>query len=247
MIRTQKYTPEVYYEQSRDFQFIGRLYDVVLNSVKTNVDIIQNSLPFNTRSSRDLLKLMSYTLGFKPKHKYSHAQLLAICSVFSELLRNKGNVQSIYLLGETILKTEGIVGNIACLMQYDVKTNKNLPTLRIIIPEQLAEIALFYDLLEYIAPVGCKIEIIRGTLLDPIEASTPISIEDEVIVLRELDGNLIPRDFAVTVPSGYVNPIISGVYNGTLDSTTNTLNRHHIANNIVWRRGSTHRPNGGNK
>ena len=74
MIRTQKYTPEVYYEQSRDFQFIGRLYDVVLNSVKTNVDIIQNSLPFNTRSSRDLLKLMSYTLGFKPKHKYSHAR-----------------------------------------------------------------------------------------------------------------------------------------------------------------------------
>lgn len=245
MIRIQKYTPEVYFEQSRDFQFIGRLYDVVLNSVKTNVDIIQNSLPFNTHSSRDLLKLLAYTLGFKPKHKYSHAQLLAICSVFSELLRNKGNIQAIYLLGETILKTEGIVGNIACLMQYDLKTNKNLPTLRIIIPEQLAEIALFYDLLEYVAPVGCKIEIIRGTLLDPIVASTPITLEEEVTILRELDGNLVPRNFAVTTPSGYVNPLIGGIYNSTLDSITGQLNRHHIANNTVWRRGSTHKPNNG--
>ena len=40
MIKLQDYTPEVYYKQSRDFQFLGRLYDVILNAVKTNSDMI---------------------------------------------------------------------------------------------------------------------------------------------------------------------------------------------------------------
>ena len=39
MIKLQDYTPDIYYSESRDFQFIGRLFDLVLNYVKTNVDI----------------------------------------------------------------------------------------------------------------------------------------------------------------------------------------------------------------
>ena len=38
MIKLQNLTPEVYYKESRVFQFIGRLYDIVLNSVKTETD-----------------------------------------------------------------------------------------------------------------------------------------------------------------------------------------------------------------
>lgn len=30
MIKVQNLTPDIYYNRSRDFQFIGRLYDVVL-------------------------------------------------------------------------------------------------------------------------------------------------------------------------------------------------------------------------
>ena len=75
MIRLQKYTPDVYYEQSRDFQFLGRLYDITLNSVKTNADIIKFGLPFNSQSPRELLGLLARTLGFKPKRQYSHVQL----------------------------------------------------------------------------------------------------------------------------------------------------------------------------
>ena len=42
MIRLQDLVPNVYYEKSRDFQFIGRLFDIVLNSVKTNSDTLYN-------------------------------------------------------------------------------------------------------------------------------------------------------------------------------------------------------------
>ena len=42
MIKLRNLTPDVYYNESRDFQFIGRLFDVVLNSVKTEADLLYN-------------------------------------------------------------------------------------------------------------------------------------------------------------------------------------------------------------
>jgi hypothetical protein len=233
MIRLQKYTPEVYYERSRDFQFIGRLYDVVLNSVKTNADTIRYGLPFNPQSPQELLSLMTMTLGFKAKHQYSHSQLLAICSIFSEILKNKGNIRAIQLIGEAILKTEGILGNIACLMLYDPIKQKDLPTLRIIIPAKLAEIALFYDLLEYVVPAGCTVEIIRGELLDTIEAATEIDADDTVIVLREVDGNNVTHNYRLKTPINSINPI-----QNTPGNMAKALSRQNISSSFVWRRGN---------
>jgi hypothetical protein len=234
MIKLQKYTPEVYYDKSRDFQFIGRLYDVVLNSVKTNADTIRYGLPFSSQSPQELLNLLAMTLGFKPKHRYSHAQLLAICSVFSEILRNKGNIKAVQLISEVILKTEGIVGNVACLMQYDPLQQRELPVLRIIVPEKLAEIALFYDLLEYVVPSGCTVEVIRGELLDPIVTTVDIDFSDDVVILREIDANLVTRNYKLKTPINSISPI----QNVTADKTVKDLSRYNISNAFVWRKGN---------
>jgi hypothetical protein len=240
MIRLQKYTPEVYYNRSRDFQFIGRLYDVTLNSVKTNADIIKYGLPFNQQSPQELLTLMTMTLGFKPKHYYSREQLLAICSVFSEILRNKGNIKAVQLIGEVILKAEGIVGNVACLMQYDPALNRDLPVLRIIVPEKLAEAALFYDLLEYVVPVGVTVEIVRGELLDPIVTSIEIGVNtDEVKVIRDIDGNLVTKNYRLKTPLNSTNPIQSTL--NARGEEVKTTSKNHIANSFVWRRGNNRR------
>ena len=56
MIRMQDYTPEVYYRKSRDFQFIGRLYDLVFNYMKTNADLVYN-VPFSDCSDDQLIEL----------------------------------------------------------------------------------------------------------------------------------------------------------------------------------------------
>lgn len=236
MIRLQKYTPNIYYERSRDFQFIGRLYDVILNSVKTNADIIKYGLPFSESSSQELLKIMSMTLGFKPKHKYSRQQLLAVCEVFTEILKNKGNIKAIQLMGEAILKAEGILGEIACFMQYDGTNHKDLPVLRIIVPEKLAEIALFYDLLDYIIPAGCIVEIIRGEFLAPIEADADIVTSSEFIILDEIDGNLVTKQYRYKIPVHSMNPIQSNI--DKFGQPINELSKNHIANSFVWRKGN---------
>ena len=70
MIKLQNLTPVVYYDQSRDFQFIGRLYDLVLNYIKTNAANLYN-LPSGKNMDEQLLNLLALTLGFKPKKNYN--------------------------------------------------------------------------------------------------------------------------------------------------------------------------------
>ena len=53
-ITLQNLTPDIYYNQSRDFQFIGRLFDVVLNSVKVNADKLYNN-PISYNSDEKLI------------------------------------------------------------------------------------------------------------------------------------------------------------------------------------------------
>jgi hypothetical protein len=236
MIRLNKYTPNIYYEQSRDFQFIGRLYDVVLNSVKTNADIIKYGLPFNDQSPQELLVLMSRTLGFKPKHQYSRNQLHAICNIFSEVLRNKGNVRAVQLIGDAILKAEGILGTVACFMQYDDNRSKYLPVLKIVVPTDLSDITLFYDLLDYIIPAGCLIEIIRGEYLPPVEAVTEVTAEDKFVVLREVDANKITRNYHLKTPISNMSQIQHNINKD--GDYTSSLTKNHIANAFIWRKGN---------
>ena len=236
MIRLNKFTPNIYYEQSRDFQFIGRLYDTVLNSVKTNADIIKYGLPFNDQSPHEFLVLLARTLGFKPKHQYSRVQLHAICSVFSEILRNKGNIKAIQLLGDAILKAEGILGTIACFMQYDDTYKKDLPVLRVVVPTTLSDITLFYDLLDYVVPAGCLIEIIRGEYIPPIEASTDIAAEDNFIILREVDANKVIKSYHFKTPTPNNSQIQQGIdKNG---QSVTYINNSHISNAFIWRKGN---------
>ena len=96
MIRLQDLVPNVYYEKSRDFQFIGRLFDIVLNSVKTNSDTLYN-LPSGKNKDERLLNLLAFTLGFQPKHHYNSKQLEAICSVLPLIIQNKGSLMAIVI------------------------------------------------------------------------------------------------------------------------------------------------------
>ena len=107
MIKLQNLTPEVYYKESRDFQLLGRLFDLVLNAVKTDTDLLYN-LPLSTNSDEKLLELLALTLGFKPKHQYNAKNLKAVCSVFSEILRNKGSIKAIKIACEALFNSMDI-------------------------------------------------------------------------------------------------------------------------------------------
>ena len=157
-IELQTLTPSVYYNQSRDFQYIGRLFDIVLNSVKMNADMLYN-LPINDNSDNKLTDLMAMTLGLKLKHKYPASQLTAICSCFSEIMRNKGSLYAIELVVNALLNSEGLSKEYKC----DVNVEKCKIT--IYVPFQLSDVTLLRDIMDYILPAGmsCNICILNFT------------------------------------------------------------------------------------
>ena len=157
MIRLQDYTPDVYYKQSRDFQFIGRLFDVVLNSIKTNADMIYD-IPSSDAAGSKLIDLLALTLGFKSIHAYSVNQLAAVCSVLPTILRNKGNITALHIVCQTVLTAEGITSGYF-IDDIDPETF----TLNLYIPQALSDINLLKDLLFYILPAGITVSISRTT------------------------------------------------------------------------------------
>ena len=156
MIKLQNYTPEIYYKESRDFQFIGRLFDLVLNSVKTEADLLYH-IPLSTESDERLLDLLAMTLGFKPKHQYNARQLKALCSVFTEILRNKGSIKALKIACEALFNAMDI--NQA--LDYDFTDKNSHIELNLYVPTELEDISILSDLLTYVLPAGMSCNIIK--------------------------------------------------------------------------------------
>lgn len=171
-IKLQYMTPRPYYEQSRDFQFIGRLFDIILNSVKTNADMIYN-LPLSADVDERLMDLMALTLGFELKHSYPAKQLKAICSVLPTIMRQKGSAKAIETAVKAILGAEGVKGAWKC----DVDAKKAKVT--VIVPSQLSDLRLLRDLLDYVLPAGMDCELCKMNFTVS-EASTLIGTYDKV-------------------------------------------------------------------
>ena len=182
MIRLQDYTPDVYYSQSRDFQLLGRLFDVVLNSVKTNADLIY-SLPYGDNSPEKTLDLLALTLGFSPKRKYSNQQLKYLYGAFPTILRNKGSGYAVELLINTLLSSEGITDEGA--YELTASDDGSELSLRIFMPNTLSDTNLMYDILPYILPAGIKTQIIRATRIANEYSTEDGFTSSEVTIMHE--------------------------------------------------------------
>ena len=172
LIKFQDLTPEVYYKRSRDFQYIGRLFDLVLNNAKMNTDII-SSLPLNPDMDPRLLDLLALTLGFKSKHEYNTKQLAALCSIFPFVLRNKGSKLAIETACNALLNAEGITKEAS----IEVKNQ----TVSIFLPSELSDLNLLKDLLNYILPAGMSCSIVREATLVPPSSTTLVNYNDYVV------------------------------------------------------------------
>ena len=175
MIKLQELTPSVYYEQSRDFQFIGRLYDIVLNYVKTNADNLY-TLPIGKNMDEKLLNLLAFTLGFQSKHHYNSKQLLAICSVLPLILKHKGSLDAILIAVNSILYAEGI--NQA--LDYEFKDNN----LVLYLSPDLSDLTLLKDIMIYILPAGIGCDMIKE-IQSVNKIETVLTTKDEVTVYKD--------------------------------------------------------------
>lgn len=170
MIKTRKLIPNIYYDKSRDFQVLGKTYDIIFNYLKTNTDLLrENSLEI--LEDKTLTNLLASTLGFKVKHFYDNEQLAAICSIFLECLKNKGNLRSIKLVLNLLNHIERC--DEECVVTRDAE---NPTLLNIYIPPKITDITLFEDILDYILPASLSYHIRKDQKI-----SSAVSLNLDVI------------------------------------------------------------------
>lgn len=175
-MKVQNMVPEVYYKESRDFSYIGRLFEILFNHLKTNADLVNSSLV--NIDSDDLLNSLSYTLGFKPKHTYNNKDLFYICSSFVDIMKNKGSYYAIEECIKILLNSQYITG------QFIVIPDNDKFEITIGLPPGTQDIILLEDLLDYILPTGW---IYRITTLGKL---TDLAVDTYVYS----DGDLLKDD-----------------------------------------------------
>lgn len=184
MIETKNLVPEVYYNRSRDFQLLGRTYDIIFNYLKTNIDTIYNN-PYSENLDNKLISLVAATLGFKEIHEYNTKQLKALCSAFSYFLLNKGTKKSIQDLLNLILNVE----NTQDQKQQEIVVEEEDHLVIVYIPTDIPDLSLFEDVLTYILPAGVSYRIIREIVISAEDVETNLAVGNERNILRILSGS----------------------------------------------------------
>lgn len=94
IINVQEMTPQIYTEESRDFQLLSRLYDCVFNGMKFDTDSIVELI--DTQQCRtSILQLLQTKLGFFTEKKIDDEKLRKVLECFPILVKNKGSLKAI--------------------------------------------------------------------------------------------------------------------------------------------------------
>lgn len=201
MIKFSNQVPLVYPNTSRDFQYLCWLFDIVLNSVKHNVDSIYN-LP-NNKAEPKLTELLALTLGFKIKRNYDQNQLSALVAALPRILRYKGTKTAVDMAGNALIAASGAAGHFKSETSDDTE-ELSKGELRVTFPVGLVDISLFTDLLEYILPAGMTCKIVRKNEIQQTP-TTELNYEDNSVANWIPDLDWQPEEWPDQTLPGLAN------------------------------------------
>lgn len=200
--------PNVYYEDSRDFAYIARLFELIFNYMKTGADCVKNNYT-SDKSAVDssLVELLADTLGFTCRHSYDNDALTAIAGSFQELLRNKGSLYSIELAINLLINAQQTKGdkefNYACELHPEYDPDD--VDLIIYLPDNLQQVTLLEDLLDYILPAGMLYKILKIQSTGGFRTSTTSVFADTNIIHIVRPTNKELASINIEEASGYVD------------------------------------------
>lgn len=217
MIITRKQLPEVYYKESRDFQFLGRLFDVILNYNKMNIDTMRHN-PLSKEMDDSLVTLAAYTVGFESRVDYDVNDLKAVCSAFRNLLSKKGTKEAIETCIEVLLKSKNISESYSIIINNETSDISGYSReLNIYIPAKLNDIRLLEDLFNYILPTGYIINISNLASERP-KAVLPMGVSNMVVRSGKFNSAQVGIALPTELPS-----TTSEINNEGLGITDNTV------------------------
>ena len=148
MFRIQNNVPEVYVNDSRDFQLISRIYDMIFAGVKYNIDSLKHAS--NTQEiNSQLLNLLRYKLGFFTNTDIDNEKLRHILHIFPAVIHKKGTLQGI----KETLNLWFRVNNKPEAVKSIIK-NKDLYCIEIDLDTDSFDTSLLDELFRYLLPTG---------------------------------------------------------------------------------------------
>lgn len=219
MINFYDQVPSVYTSASRDFQYLSWLINIVLNSVKHNVDDMY-SLP-NIGADSKLSELFALTLGFKVKRNYDQKQLIALATILPSILKYKGTMTAVKMAAEALISTSGALGD----AEYTVVGSQ----LIVVIPKDTTiDITLFLDLLDYILPAGMTCRVIR-------ENRTKLALDKTYAIHRDKIHCELYKDLDWTDTN--LSTGLSGLFDTELGTTEFSANFKKSGDDFVLNAG----------
>ena len=177
MLRYQEMVPDYYIEASRDFQVLCRLYDFAMNSLKFNIDSMQELT--DTRNVKDtVLPLLGDKLGIYDKEAFSNRQLLEALPI---ALKYKGSLKSVNILLNAFLDSMDVFENAVALHSKDEESaaeisailNRPIGIYSIVIIlstfPSLTNLHVLDTYLNMVIPTGLKVEYAFGVPKDYFE------------------------------------------------------------------------------
>ncbi|MBQ6632087.1 MAG: hypothetical protein IJH55_08315, partial [Romboutsia sp.] len=170
MIRYQEMVPDYYIEASRDFQVLCRMYDFAMNSLKYNIDSMQNLT--DTRNVKDtVLPLLGDKLGIYDKEAFANRQMLEALPI---ALKYKGSLKSVNILLNAFLDSMDVFDNALALHSKDEESaaeiseilNRPIGTYSIVIIlstfPSLTNLHVLNTYLDMVIPTGLVVEYAFG-------------------------------------------------------------------------------------
>ena len=200
MIRLQDNTPAYYIEQSRDFQLLCRLFDIVNFSGKNNADALATLLQPELSKST-LLKLLCAKAGFISNFYLDDDILRNIAAAFPFIVKRKGTLQGIALAVNTVLKAENKPQSTERIEFVIDNTNYKIIVLT---PITLYNKVALLELFKYVVPTGIDISIQTYTAQGNIgQVNTTIYQKDmyDIISLQTILSSM-ERSSSSEYPTG---------------------------------------------
>ena len=182
--------PDVYVNQSRDFQLLLRLYDSIFSGTKLDIDSMQGLI--NTSKTRNsILPLLSTKVGFFTNLEINDDKLRILLGGFPSLIRNKGSLLAIKEALNLYLKTEHIKCNI--IISYsNVETTMGNErvldhTLSIGSDKTLKNPQILQEIFKYILPIGFRYRFYSFRSLET--EVTELENNEDIIILSKIVNN----------------------------------------------------------
>lgn len=178
MISNRNNVPPAYADKSRDYQVLLKLMDILINSIKSNIDNITNLLNPDTCANKLLPTLASY-MEYDYDYEQSYDVNRCIMRYYPKLLKQKGNEIGIRM---ALLLSCNISGHLVTdldriVADYDYDSG----TIYLYYPCYLLKVR---DLIEVVRPAGMKVVMLPYNQINPVEVA---GIYDDLMILNAED------------------------------------------------------------